>query len=233
MLDPGPLLASGRDADIFEYGPSQVLRRSRHARSMEREARTMEFVHAHGFPSPRVDELSDAGTELVMERITGVNMVEALNNAPWKAKRFGRILAELHKELHELPGPEWLTLTTLRAGTQLLHMDLHPLNVMMSDRGPIVIDWGNAVRGDPRTDVAVTWTLMSAGEVPTSGVKGQLVGLIRSRLVSGFIGAFDREVVAREVDAVVRWKSNDPNMSASEIASMRTFARRVQRNGSS
>jgi len=85
----------------------------------------------------------------------------------------------------------------------LLHLDLHPLNVMMAPRGPIVIDLANAARGDANTDVALTWALMSAGEVPTRGVKGKLVRVFRARLIRGFIGAFDSVAVGKYVDAVV------------------------------
>jgi tRNA A-37 threonylcarbamoyl transferase component Bud32 len=184
----------------------------------------MEFVQSHGYPIPRVDQVSADGTELIMEKISGVNMVDALTATPWKARRFGRMLADLHVQLHELSAPEWLPAAPCGVGSQLLHMDLHPLNVMMSSRGPIVIDWTNAARGDPNVDVVLTWALISAGEVPSSGVKGKLTGLIRSRLVRGFAGAFDRYEVGREVDAVVEWKSKDPNMSESEVASMRAFA---------
>jgi hypothetical protein len=102
--------------------------------------------------------------------------------------------------------------------------------VMMSPRGPIVIDWARASRGDPNTDVALTWTLIAAGEVSTKGAKGKLVGLIRARLILGFVGAFDRVAVENEVDAVVQWKVQDRNMSDSEVASMRAFARRVQKS---
>jgi aminoglycoside phosphotransferase (APT) family kinase protein len=224
MPELGPLLASGRDADIFEYGATQVLRRSRNARSMVREARIMEFVQSLGYPIPRVDQVSEDGTELIMEKISGVNMVDGLTAAPWKARRFGRMLAELHVQLHELSAPEWLPAAPCGVGSQLLHMDLHPLNVMMSSRGPIVIDWTNAARGDPNIDVVLTWALICAGEVPSSGVKGKLTGLIRSRLVRGFAGSFDRDEVARDVDAVVEWKSKDPNLTGSEVASMRAFA---------
>ncbi len=187
----------------------------------------MEFVHARGYPIPRVDHVSSDGAELIMEKIAGVNMIDALATAPWKAKRFGRMLADLHERLHELPAPEWLPVAPCGIGSQLLHMDLHPLNVMMSPRGPIVIDWTNAARGDPITDVALTWTLISAGEVPTGAVMARLVGAVRARLMRGFIGAFDREAVGRGVGAVVEWKSKDANMSESEIWSMRAFARRV------
>lgn len=197
---------------------------------MEREARAMEYAYANGYPIPRVGEISADGTELVMERIDGVTMVDAVTAAPWKAKRLGGALADLHVQLHELAGPEWLPSAPSGVGTRLLHMDLHPLNVMMSSRGPIVIDWANAARGDSNTDVALTWTLMSAAEVPTSGLIGALTGIIRAKLIRGFIACFDTAVVGREVDAVVTWKSADKNMSATEVTAMHEFARRVQRD---
>lgn len=189
----------------------------------------MEFVYAQGYPVPRVDEVSADGLELVMERIEGTNMIDSLTAAPWKAKRFGRVLAGLHVQLHDLSAPEWLDPAPCGFGDRLLHLDLHPLNVMMSPRGPMVIDWTNAVRGNPNTDVALTWTLISAGEVPTTRVTRKLVHLIRSRLIHGFIGGFDRDDVGREVSAVVEWKSQDRNMNETELASMRVFARSIAR----
>jgi hypothetical protein len=50
----GPLLASGRDADVFACGHDLVVRRSRKGRSMEREARVMSYLAGHGYPVPRV-----------------------------------------------------------------------------------------------------------------------------------------------------------------------------------
>jgi hypothetical protein len=61
----GRLLASGRDDDIFEYGPNSVLRRSRVSRSLELEARTMDYLAAHGYPVPAVEDLIDDGRCLV------------------------------------------------------------------------------------------------------------------------------------------------------------------------
>ncbi len=55
MHAPGPLVASGRDSEIFEYGPNLVLRRARNRRSMEKEAKVMGYVAQHGYPVPRVD----------------------------------------------------------------------------------------------------------------------------------------------------------------------------------
>ena len=150
-MDPGPLLASGRDSDIFEYGPRRVLRRSREGRSMVEEARIMEYVRVQGFSVPVVEEVSGDGRNMVLERIEGPDMLAMMRNRPWTIPRLGRVLADLHRELHELKTPDWLADAPVGRGVGLLHLDLHPLNVMMSPRGPIVIDWARACRGDPRS----------------------------------------------------------------------------------
>jgi hypothetical protein len=69
MRASGPILASDRDADIFDYGPGLVLRRSRVGRSMAQEAQTMEYLYRQRYPVPAVEELSDDGADLVMERV--------------------------------------------------------------------------------------------------------------------------------------------------------------------
>jgi RIO-like serine/threonine protein kinase len=66
---PGPLLASGRSADVFERDAGLVLRRYRSPRDTEGEAAIMRYAEAHGFPVPRVHEAS--ATDIVMERIGG------------------------------------------------------------------------------------------------------------------------------------------------------------------
>src|SRR5262245_17012611 len=130
-MEAGPLIAEGRDAQIFEYGTDAVLRRARDGRSLEFEARVMEFVHGTGFPSPRVHEVRGGGSEIVMERLEGPTMVRAMERAPWKVAKFGRILGELHHELHALTAPDWLPAHAV-AGNEILHLDMHPLNVMLT-----------------------------------------------------------------------------------------------------
>lgn len=41
-----------------------------------------------------------------------------------------------------------------------VHMDLHPRNVIITRRGPIVFDWGSFAVADPRSDLA--WSLLLA-----------------------------------------------------------------------
>jgi aminoglycoside phosphotransferase (APT) family kinase protein len=215
-MEPGPLLAAGRDADIFEYGPRLVLRRSRAGRALTEEARVMEYVRSQGYPVPAVEELSADGLDLVMERIEGPDMVATMTKRPWTIARQGRELAELHHQLHELSAPDWLHDAPVGRGSRLLHLDLHPQNVMVGPQGPVVIDWTNACRGDPSVDVALAWVLMAAGEVPTGRLLGTILGRARSVLVNSFLRSFDVDVLKPSLGDVVAWKILDPHMSASE-----------------
>ncbi|HEV7957899.1 MAG TPA: phosphotransferase [Acidimicrobiales bacterium] len=223
MNEPGPLLASGRDSDIFEYGDGLVLRRSRRGRSMATEARVMEYVREHGFPAPRVHELSDDGTELVMERVDGPSMLEVLGARPWTIRRMGFVLGTLHNSLHHIPGPEWVRASPVGVGDELVHLDLHPGNVLISAVGPVVIDWANVARGDGNADAALSWLLMSAGTVDAGSVKSALLELARSRMIKAFLKRFDRAKVAARMPAVVAWKLSDPNMSEVEQVAMRAL----------
>jgi aminoglycoside phosphotransferase (APT) family kinase protein len=220
MRPPGPLLAAGRDADVYEYGDGAVLRRSREGRSLLVEARILEFLQAHGYPVPKVLEVSDDGADLVMERIHGPTMVDAIGHRPWTLHRSARELTELHVRLHELDAPTYLAAAPVGSGTRLLHMDLHPLNVMMGPTGPVVIDWTGARAGDPYVDVAMAWVLMAAGEVPSSGLKAAFVNWGRGRLVSRFLSGFDRAALVERLREVVEHKSKDPHMSSKEVAAM-------------
>jgi aminoglycoside phosphotransferase (APT) family kinase protein len=93
---------------------------------------------------------------------------------------------------------------------------------MLSPKGPVVIDWTSACRGDPAVDVALAWVLMTAGSVPTGRVIGAVLGRARSALVTSFLRSFDAEEIGRSLRDIVAWKVRDPHMSASEQARMWT-----------
>ena len=105
VKEPGELLASGRDSDIFEYGAGLVLRRSRAGHSMAVEARTMEYVRGHGYPVPAVDQLSDDGTDLVMQRVDGPLMFEDLSRRPWSVRHHGKSWASCTNACTRSPRP--------------------------------------------------------------------------------------------------------------------------------
>jgi aminoglycoside phosphotransferase (APT) family kinase protein len=223
MEAQGDLIASGREADIFEYGHGQVLRRSRNGRSMTNEARIMEFVRSHGYPVPEVVEVSDDGCDLVMERIGGPTMVDMCEARPWRIGQMGNALAELHQRLHCLPAPEWLNGAPCGEGDRLLHLDLHPLIVLMGPNGPVVIDWTNAARGDPSVDVALAWALIASGEVPANRLEAILLGFGRKILLRAFLKPFAKPDLRSVLGKVVEWKCKDPHMSEIEKIHMRSL----------
>lgn len=230
MRELGPLLAFGRDSEIFDLGPGFVLRRSRDQRSLQKDAMVMRYVAQHGYPAPRVRELSADGSELVMERIAGPTMLEAVSRRPWTFRRHAAALAGLHQRLHEIAGPAWLDAFP-GGGDRLIHLDLHPLNVILSPGGPVLIDWTNAARGAEPADVALTWLLMTAAEIPGAEVPSArlraVVGrALRVLFVRSFLGHFDRALARAALPADVDWKCRDRNMGPGELVAMRRFAAR-------
>src|SRR6267143_6866250 len=189
MPELGPLLASGRDADIFAYGRDLVVRRSRHGRSMEREAAITQYVARHGYPAPRVEDVRANGSELVMERIDGPTMLDVLSKRPWTLRRNAGRLATLHHRLHEIPAPDWLE-PFPGGGDGIAHLDLHPLNVILSPQGPVLIDWTNVARGAGPLDVALTWLLMTAAELTGGRARALVSGVIRTMFVRSFLAHF-------------------------------------------
>jgi aminoglycoside phosphotransferase (APT) family kinase protein len=222
------LLAAGRDADIFEYAPGLVLRRSRDGRSIAHEARIMTYLQEQGYPVPAVEEVSDDGRDLVMERIEGIPMVDAIGKAPWSVRRQAKTLARLHKQLHEIAAPDFLSPAPIGQGDRVVHLDLHPLNVMLGPKGPTVIDWTGASAGEPVLDVGLAWVLMAAGQIPGSAIMAKLMGWGRALLVNGFVDEFDRREVARRLREVVTWKVRDPHMSEVEVAGMWRLVERAE-----
>jgi aminoglycoside phosphotransferase (APT) family kinase protein len=225
MDTPGRLVASGRDSDIYEYGQGRVLRRAKEKRSMDWEARTMEYARSAGYPVPQVFELSDDGTDLVMERIEGRSMLDAIESAPWRLPRYAAMLADLHDRLHAIAAPDWVRDAAGGAGESLLHLDLHPLNVIVSPSGPVVIDWANASRGRPGADVAASWLLMASAEIPGNRLKARALGVFRSALVRSFLSHFDLKPVKAELAAITEWKCRDAHMNAAERGRMWALAR--------
>lgn len=151
---PGRLLASGRDADVYELDGRRVLRRYRHGGDVTEEAAVMAYVERHGFPVPRVYEAN--GGDLVMERVDGPTMLRSLLDGDTDPVAGGALLADLHARLHALP--------PRRSGgpaARVLHLDLHPDNVILGARGAVVIDWRNTEEGPPDFDLALTALIMA------------------------------------------------------------------------
>ena len=193
---------------------------------MATEARTMDYAREQGLPVPAVHEVSDDGTEIVMERIVGPTMGDVLTRKPWQLRSLGRELARIHTQVHAIRAPEWVPQAFCGDGEQLVHLDLHPFNVLMGPDGPVVIDWPNAARGDGAVDVAVAWVLMATAGIPASRVRAALLDPGRSLLVNSFLSGCDGDRARAFLRPVVEWKVADQNMTDHERARMQKLANR-------
>jgi uncharacterized protein (TIGR02172 family) len=161
---------------------------------VEREYAVTRAVHAAGVPAPAAYELVEIEGRrgIVLERIDGVSLLGYTQARPWALFGAIRQLAELHAQIHRCTAPAGLPslrerihegidasdssavdkqaardrLATLPDGTSLCHGDFHPGNVLITARGPMVIDWDSASCGEPLGDVACTSRLMRTAGLP-------------------------------------------------------------------
>jgi aminoglycoside phosphotransferase (APT) family kinase protein len=220
-----PLIGRGRDADVFDAGDGRVLRRYRNAQagSVEREALAMRHLREHGAPVPQV--FSANGTDIVMERLHGPTMLDVLKAKPSRAASIGRQLKELHARIHSIAAGD-IQLPRFSDGNAILHLDLHPDNVIITPDGPMVIDWSNVALGDPLADVMNTWMLMvtsSPDSVPL--VLRPVLRRIRRSLTDGFVdGTTIDDDARRLIGRVCAQRLLDANAREHEKAQVRAFA---------
>jgi aminoglycoside phosphotransferase (APT) family kinase protein len=229
VTEPGPLVASGRDGDIYEFGPGRVLRRTKDGRVIEGEARVISYAREHGYPVPEIYEVRAGGTEIVMERIEGPMMMDVMMRKPWLMSRYSRELADLHDRLHVIPAPDWLPDV---GGDRLVHLDLHPMNVMITASGPIVIDWANAARGEPLLDVALTYVLFTCPRMPGPELLNTAMQPVRRLMANTFAKRYRGRELDRQLVKGAALKMLDTNMSAEEVAAIERLGDRARARAS-
>ncbi len=195
------MLAEGRASEILDLGNGRVLRRFKAGGNPAREAEIMELAAANGFPVPVVLEVRD--DSLVLERIGGPTMLAELRQRPWRMSGHAQLLAQLHHRLHEIPFGDG----------RLLHVDFHPDNVLLSSRGPVVIDWANARAGNPAFDVAMTWVICATS--------GGAMGRLFTRF---FLRHVDLDAARAELPAAGEYRIADPNVTDAERERVRRIA---------
>ncbi len=201
-------LASGREADVFAIDEHRVMRRYRHGRKVDNEVAVMAHVGALAYPVPKVYEAE--GAEMVMERLNGPTMLQAFGIGEMDLLEGGQLLAELHTRLHALPAR-----LSADSDVRILHRDLHPDNIMLTVRGPVVIDWGNATEGPPDLDLAVSALILA--EVAADAAH-PLSGAAQI-LMTGFLGHAGGDPL-RMLDRAVAMRSANPTLTAAEIGNL-------------
>jgi uncharacterized protein (TIGR02172 family) len=177
----------GRAVKLFHRGVARG--------KAEQEYQESRAIHSAGLPTPAAHELVEIDGQfgILFDRVDGVSMFRQVQARPWTFLAAVRQLAELHAQIHahaaptELPSQrDWISntidmtqhlseaerqqarrcLSELPDGDTLCHGDFHPDNIFMTSRGPVIIDWDCATRGNPVGDVAVTVRLMRTANLP-------------------------------------------------------------------
>jgi aminoglycoside phosphotransferase (APT) family kinase protein len=161
---------------------------------VEREFTATRLVHSAGLPAPAAYEMVEVEGKLgiVFERVEGRSLLGLTQARPWKIFEVIRQAAELHADINRASAPAGLRtlheriakridvsdasdsdkqaarsrLAALPDGTSICHGDFHPDNVLLTSRGPVVIDWSAASRGHPVGDLACTSRLMKNASLP-------------------------------------------------------------------
>jgi Ser/Thr protein kinase RdoA (MazF antagonist) len=157
-VERGELLGSGRMADVYALDERRVLRRYRDGTDASGEAAVMAHVAAYGYPVPAVLPAPEGArrSDLVLRRLDGPTMLAAVLAGGLTAERAGEMLAGLLHALHRIPARR-----SRDPAVRVLHLDLHPENVLLTPDGPMVIDWANAVEGPPGFDWAVSALILA------------------------------------------------------------------------
>ena len=183
-------MRQGRASSVTDLGDGTILRLGGRP---EAEARLMRLAAEHGVPVPRIHAVRPDG--LVMDLVSGGTLVDQLRREPWRMPAAARVVADLHRRVHEVE----------LDGAWLVHFDLHPENVLMGPDGPVLIDWTNARAGDPDADVAMTWLIAET----SGGLAGRAFAWLFRRLVG-------RGTIRRGLPVARAFRLADPHVTDEE-----------------
>jgi len=186
---------------------------------IDKETETGRYIQDMQLPVPRVyDRVKWREREgIVYEKIEGPSLLNQLATKPWTVVKSARLLAGLHVTVHKITAPpdmetqrDWAgggiqestklppktregvvqLLNTLPAGNQLCHGDFHPGNIILTKRGPIIIDWMTASKGTDVGDLARTSMILEVAKPPQGTPLRWLLEWIRRLLQSTYVKTY-------------------------------------------
>ncbi len=160
----------------------KLFRKGISSRHVEREAANTIKAKAYGLHVPAIQDIIqlDGREGIVMEYIKGPTITAILRKAPHKIKLYAHKFARLQADLHcisvaDFPNQRELMEKMIRGShgrlgrdtsetilnlfqdlpdsDRLCHNDFHQENVIFSANGPVILDWQEALKGNPIADV--------------------------------------------------------------------------------
>lgn len=179
--DDAHLLVAGRFANVYLLDDTHVLRRLHDPGATHHNVALLDHLAAAGFPVPRVVRVE--GPDLVMDRLHGATLLQALDAQEVTMDEGVQILLDLHARLHAVPVPSDLEVPGAAGpGDSLVHLDLHPANVLMTADGPYLINWDSAQRGPAELDLASTAIVFAEVAVDDNAYAGAAHVMLRAFL---------------------------------------------------
>jgi aminoglycoside phosphotransferase (APT) family kinase protein len=157
-----------------------ALRAFKDVATRERELLAMQAATHGSVPiaRPRAVGTWQSRPAMLLDWVVGRPLLDLLQSSPMHVLSSGVAFGRAQRGLHAVRAPaalrgtwqDWPKPTTpeikLKLAAvpmrmdRLLHLDYHPLNVIVDGTTLAIIDWTNAHRGDPRADFARTLTIL-------------------------------------------------------------------------
>ena len=202
---------------------------------IDREAGIGQYIQEAELPVPKVFERVKVNNRdgVVYERIDGPSLLNQLGRIPWKAGQYAHLLASLHAQVHKVTAPpnletqrEWARggipdtdklsketkegilhlIDSMPDGNQLCHGDFHPGNIIVTNRGPVIIDWMTASKGTAGGDVARTSIILEAAQTPEGTPMRWLLEWVRKSFLATYLKTYF-QLQPFEESSFIAWRS--------------------------
>ncbi len=200
---------------------------------VEEEARIGRLVRDMGLSVPDVAGTVEDGGRfgVIYERVEGPTMLQRFQKVHWTLHQLMGVFADLQASIHEhraseLPSqrekigrsienalsvPAMMKKSALNVleilpdDNALCHGDFHPDQIIMSKRGPIIIDWITATKGSRAADVARSSLILRLGAPPAGRASEWLINLARTYAHFRYLKRYLKNgTIARE--AIDEWR---------------------------
>lgn len=192
------------------------------------EVRIMRFAARAGLQVPAVhaEGMWENRAALLLGWCDGRTLMQEVRKRPWSVRGLGYLFGQRQAEMHRMAFErgddahlDWMTrfgpidnelrvrLMDAQSMTdRILHFDYHPLNVMISDgRIGCILDWTNAMPGEPRADVARTWSILRLWPL-TPGRPEPVTEATRRLLAAGWLRGYqDTAGPLQDMDVFKTW----------------------------